>query len=55
MKSGKELALMNAVEIRRMLAELIAKTCRDGELVEATNSLCFAMNHVNKAIVELGA
>ena len=53
MKSGKELALDNAIEIRRMMAELISRMCRDKDLVDATNEACYAINSINKAIVKL--
>lgn len=53
MKSGKELALDNAIEIRRMMAELISRMCRDKDLVDATNEACYAINSINKAIGKL--
>ena len=53
MKSGKELALDNALEIKRMMAELISKMCRDKDLVDATNEVCCAINSIGKAIGKL--
>ena len=53
MKSGKELALDNAIEIKRMMAELISKMCRDKDLVDATNEICYAINSISKAINKL--
>ena len=53
MKSGKELTLDNAIEIKRMMAELISRMCRDKDLVDATNEACYAINSINKAIGKL--
>ena len=53
MKSDKELALDNAIEIRRMMAELIFRMCRDKDLVDATNEACYAINSINKVIGKL--
>ena len=53
--TDKELVITEAVEIKRMLAALVAKTCRDGEIVETTNNLCLALAQVSDAIRKMEA